>query len=39
MRDSSLEKATMIATVHQEPEFSEVFMSYLLIRNSRIEED
>ena len=24
-----LEKATMIATVHQEPEFSEVFMSYL----------
>jgi CRP/FNR family cyclic AMP-dependent transcriptional regulator len=34
-----LEKATMIATVHQEPEFSEVFMSYLLTRNSRIEED
>jgi CRP/FNR family cyclic AMP-dependent transcriptional regulator len=29
----------MIATVHQEPEFSEVFMSYLLTRNSRIEED
>ena len=34
-----LEKATMIATVHQEPEFSELFMSYLLTRNSRIEED
>jgi CRP-like cAMP-binding protein len=34
-----LEKATMIATVHQEPEFSELFMSYLLSRNSRIEED
>ena len=34
-----LEKATMIATVHQEPKFSEVFMSYLLTRNSRIEED
>ena len=34
-----LEKATMIATVHEEPEFSELFMSYLLTRNSRIEED
>jgi CRP/FNR family transcriptional regulator, cyclic AMP receptor protein len=34
-----LEKATMIATVHREPEFSELFMSYLLTRNSRIEED
>ena len=34
-----LEKATMIATVHQEAEFSELFMAYLLTRNSRIEED
>jgi CRP/FNR family transcriptional regulator, cyclic AMP receptor protein len=34
-----LEKATMIATIHGEPEFSELFMSYLLTRNSRIEED
>jgi hypothetical protein len=34
-----LEKATMIATIHNEPEFSELFMSYLLTRNSRIEED
>jgi CRP/FNR family transcriptional regulator, cyclic AMP receptor protein len=34
-----LAKATMIATVHQEPGFSELFMSYLLTRNSRIEED
>jgi CRP/FNR family transcriptional regulator, cyclic AMP receptor protein len=34
-----LEKATMIATIHSEPEFSELFMSYLLSRNSRIEED
>jgi CRP/FNR family cyclic AMP-dependent transcriptional regulator len=34
-----LEKATMIATMHNEPEFSELFMSYLLTRNSRIEED
>jgi len=32
-----LEKATMIATVHKEPEFSELFMSYLLTRNSRID--
>ena len=34
-----LEKTTMIATVHNEPKFSELFMSYLLTRNSRIEED
>jgi CRP-like cAMP-binding protein len=34
-----LEKATMIATIHNEPEFSELFMTYLLSRNSRIEED
>jgi CRP/FNR family cyclic AMP-dependent transcriptional regulator len=25
-----LEKATMIATIHNEPEFSELFMTYLL---------
>jgi CRP/FNR family transcriptional regulator, cyclic AMP receptor protein len=34
-----LEKATMLATIHKEPEFSELFMSYLLTRNGRIEED
>jgi CRP/FNR family transcriptional regulator, cyclic AMP receptor protein len=34
-----VEKATMIATIHNEPEFSELFMSYLLTRSSRIEED
>lgn len=34
-----LEKATMIATIHKEPHFSELFMAYLLTRNSRIEED
>jgi CRP-like cAMP-binding protein len=34
-----LEKATMIATLHSEPEFSELFMAYLLSRNGRIEED
>ena len=31
-----IEKATMIATIHNEPEFSELFMTYLLTRNSRI---
>jgi CRP-like cAMP-binding protein len=34
-----LEKQSMIAAVHKEPGFSELFMSYLLTRNSRIEED
>src|ERR1700693_4190501 len=34
-----LEKATMIATIHNEPNFSELFMAYLLSRNGRIEED
>jgi CRP/FNR family transcriptional regulator, cyclic AMP receptor protein len=34
-----LEKATMIATIHNQPELSELFMSYLLTRSSRIEED
>ncbi len=32
-------KAAMIAAMHNEPEFSESFMAYLLTRNSRIEED
>jgi CRP/FNR family cyclic AMP-dependent transcriptional regulator len=32
-------KASMIAALHSEPEFSELFISYLLARNSRIEED
>jgi CRP/FNR family cyclic AMP-dependent transcriptional regulator len=32
-------KANMIATMHDEPEFSELFMADLLSRNSRIEED
>src|SRR6202022_1732343 len=34
-----LAKATIIAAIHNEPDFSELFMSYLLDRNSRIEED
>jgi CRP/FNR family cyclic AMP-dependent transcriptional regulator len=32
-------KAEMIATLHDRPEFSELFMADLLSRNSRIEED
>jgi CRP/FNR family transcriptional regulator, cyclic AMP receptor protein len=32
-------KAAMIAALHDEPKFSELFMAYLLTRNSRIEED
>jgi CRP/FNR family cyclic AMP-dependent transcriptional regulator len=32
-------KAAMIATMHNEPDFSELFMAYLLERNGRIEED
>jgi CRP/FNR family transcriptional regulator, cyclic AMP receptor protein len=32
-------KAAMIAAIHDEPKFSELFMAYLLTRNSRIEED
>ena len=32
-------KEAMIATLHNEPDFSELFMAYLLARNSRIEED
>jgi CRP/FNR family cyclic AMP-dependent transcriptional regulator len=34
-----LEKARMVAALHDEPDFSELFMTYLLSRNSRIEED
>jgi CRP-like cAMP-binding protein len=34
-----LEKAAMIAALHNRPDFSELFMSHLLARNSRIEED
>jgi CRP/FNR family cyclic AMP-dependent transcriptional regulator len=32
-------KAAMIETLHDEPQFSELFMADLLNRNSRIEED
>jgi CRP/FNR family transcriptional regulator, cyclic AMP receptor protein len=42
MEDSKimrLEKAAMIRLLHDEPEFSERFMSYLLARNVRVEAD
>src|SRR6185436_14468027 len=32
-------KTAMTALLHDEPKFSELFMAYLLTRNSRIEED
>jgi CRP/FNR family cyclic AMP-dependent transcriptional regulator len=32
-------KAAMISTLHDEPEFSQLFMLHLLHRNSRVEED
>jgi CRP/FNR family cyclic AMP-dependent transcriptional regulator len=32
-------KGAMIATLHNEPNFSELFMAHLLDRNGRIEED
>jgi CRP/FNR family transcriptional regulator, cyclic AMP receptor protein len=42
MGDSSiarLEKTAVMRTLHDEPAFSELFMSYLLARNIRIEAD
>lgn len=36
---TSITKAAMIAAIHDQPKFSELFMTYLLTRNSRIEED
>jgi CRP/FNR family transcriptional regulator, cyclic AMP receptor protein len=35
---TSIAKEAMIATLHTEPKFSELFMTYLLTRNSRVEE-
>ena len=34
-----LEKATMIRVIHAEPAFAEMFISHLLARNIRVEED
>ena len=36
---TSIAKEAMLAALHDEPKFSEMFMAYLLTRNSRIEED
>ena len=36
---TSIAKEAMIATLRTQPKFSELFMAYLLTRNSRIEED
>lgn len=34
-----LDKPTMLRAVHEEPEFAEFFVSYLLTRNTRVEAD
>ena len=34
-----IEKATMVRMLHKEPSFSELFVTYLLSRNIRIQED
>ena len=34
-----LEKAAIVRVLHDEPKFSEMFMSFLLSRNARVEED
>jgi CRP-like cAMP-binding protein len=42
MTDSAimrLEKTAVVRVLHDEPKFSELFMSYLLTRNARIEAD
>ena len=36
---TSIAKKTMLAVLNKEPKFSELFMAYLLTRNTRIEED
>jgi CRP/FNR family transcriptional regulator, cyclic AMP receptor protein len=36
---TTIAKKAMIDTIHKQPAFSELFMAYLLTRNSRIEED
>ena len=36
---TAITKQAMRATLHDQPAFSEVFVAYLLTRNSRIEED
>jgi CRP/FNR family cyclic AMP-dependent transcriptional regulator len=36
---TAITRDAMIAVLHREPKFAELFMSYLLARNSRVEED
>jgi CRP/FNR family transcriptional regulator, cyclic AMP receptor protein len=36
---TSITRDAMIAVLHDEPKFAELFMAYLLTRNGRIEED
>ena len=36
---TAITKTAMLAVLHDQPTFSEMFMAYLLTRNSRIEED
>jgi CRP/FNR family transcriptional regulator, cyclic AMP receptor protein len=36
---TAITKSAMIATLHDEPKFSELFVAYLLTRNSRVEDD
>ncbi|SDN22737.1 Crp/Fnr family transcriptional regulator [Afipia sp. GAS231] len=36
---TAIAKIAMLAALHSEPKFSELFMAHLLTRNSRIEED
>jgi CRP/FNR family transcriptional regulator, cyclic AMP receptor protein len=36
---TAITKTAMLATLQAQPKFSEMFMAYLLTRNSRIEED
>ena len=34
-----IDKAAIVRVIHDEPTFSEMFMSYVLARNARVEED
>jgi len=36
---TAITKTAMLAALHDQPKFSEMFIAYLLTRNSRIEED
>src|SRR3984885_11504115 len=36
---TAITKTAMLATLQNQPKFSEMFMAYLLTRNNRIEED